>query len=465
MKTNNVVAFDDIPNMPHTCSKDYESEAPPEWATESIPDENDPVMYVPEGMSPEDVNRNIFVKKEAESSELKEYLKKYCDEGNEIELCPSTNEFGLENDVNFFPDIMSGVAGDFAELYGKHFESPKQFFYMAFLTCLGSFLPLTLKTSTKTQPRLYTLLLGQSGDSRKSTAIKQTSSLFRDAVSDFGFSKGVNSAEGLQAVLKKHPSLLLSFDEMKLFVDKCKIQGSVLLSCVNSLYEDNEYHSATKTTQMEIEDAHLSLLCASTIDTYEKTWDSQFTAIGFNNRQCIVPGDGERKFAFPDIVPELERSYIMKRIKGIREIVGDGLEMGYSKAARDRYSEWYFARPKAQSARTEGMAERFMMLIAINDCKTVIDEGIVDRATKLVDWQMAVRKKYDPVDADSIVAKLEERVRRSLRAGPKKKRQVEQDTHARREGVWMLDQALNNLIRNEEIVYDRKTKMYSRIVE
>ena len=69
MKTNNVVAFDDIPNMPHTCSKDYESEAPPEWATESVPDEDDPVMYVPEGMSAEDLKPDMFLSKKTASSE------------------------------------------------------------------------------------------------------------------------------------------------------------------------------------------------------------------------------------------------------------------------------------------------------------------------------------------------------------------------------------------------------------
>ena len=32
-----------------------------------------------------------------------------------------------------FPKVLSGVAGDFAELYSSYLEAPKQFFFMGFL--------------------------------------------------------------------------------------------------------------------------------------------------------------------------------------------------------------------------------------------------------------------------------------------------------------------------------------------
>ena len=65
-------------------------------------------------------------------------------------------EFSLENDPLIFPDIMTGVAGDFARIYSRHLESPKHFFYLSFLTCLGSILStrLTLNCELLPQPRL-----------------------------------------------------------------------------------------------------------------------------------------------------------------------------------------------------------------------------------------------------------------------------------------------------------------------
>ena len=69
-----------------------------------------------------------------------------------------------EDELNF-PNIMSGVAGDFANLYSNYLEPPHQFFYMSFLTCLGSILAdrLTLASEISQQPRLYVLLLSPAG--------------------------------------------------------------------------------------------------------------------------------------------------------------------------------------------------------------------------------------------------------------------------------------------------------------
>ena len=100
---------------------------------------------------------------------------------------------------------MSGAAGNFAEVYGSILETPKEFLFMSYLTCLGTVLAkkLTLSSEISPQPRLYTLLLGQSADERKSTALNKTISHFKDAIPSFEVSWGVGSAEGLQKRLEK----------------------------------------------------------------------------------------------------------------------------------------------------------------------------------------------------------------------------------------------------------------------
>ena len=72
--------------------------------------------------------------------------------------------------------VMSGIAGDFARIYGEHLEPPDHFFYMSYLTILGLYLSdrLFLNSQRKPPPRLYTILLGESGDTRKSTAMEET---------------------------------------------------------------------------------------------------------------------------------------------------------------------------------------------------------------------------------------------------------------------------------------------------
>ena len=173
--------------------------------------------------------------------------------------------------LEFPSSSMAGVAGEFAELYSSYLEVPPHFFYMAFLTCLGTVVAdrLTLASEIKPQPRLYVILLGESADDRKSTALIKVIEFFQEAIEDFHVCLGVGSAEGLQEELKESSQLLLCFDEFKQFVNKCKIQGSTLLPCVNSLFEMNHYQSRTKKRNVKLENVHLSFLAASTIATYE----------------------------------------------------------------------------------------------------------------------------------------------------------------------------------------------------
>jgi hypothetical protein len=339
---------------------------------------------------------------------------------------------------------------------------------MAFLVCLGIILAgrLTLNSEIAPQPRLYVVLLGESADDRKSTALIKTTEFFREAVQGgFHICYGVGSAEGLQKRMEENANLLLCFDEFKQFIGKCKIDSSVLLPCVNTLFESNRYESRTKTTDIKLEGVYLSLLAASTIQTYENTWTSQFTDIGFNNRLFLVPGSGEKKFSFPAKVPDREKSLLKYRLAEILRLVGeDGLELEITPEARSLYHKWYMGLERSiHTKRLDTYALRLMPLLAVNALKEEVDEGIVKKAIALCDWQLEVRRLHDPIDAENTTAKMEEKIRRQLRNGPKTEREMKQRTNANRQGLWFFSMALNNLRNANEITWDRKTKRWKQV--
>jgi len=201
---------------------------------------------------------------------------------------------------------------------------------MAFLTALGSALAnrLTLSSELSPQPRLYTIVLGESADVRKSTVIKKVVEFFQAAAPrddidivlpgvGFDVSWGVGSAEGLQKKFDDNgtPRILLCLDEFRQFVSKCRIEASVLLPCVNTLFENNCYDNQTKKSRISLRNAHLSILAASTTDTFNQIWTSAFTAIGFNNRLFIVPGEGKRKYPVPSKIPEENKNRLIEQLK------------------------------------------------------------------------------------------------------------------------------------------------------
>ena len=274
--------------------------------------------------------------------------------------------------------------------------------------------------------------------------------------------RGVNSAEGLQKILKKNQhGLLLSLDEFKQFVSKCKIDSSVLLPCVNTLFESNHYESRTKSTEIKLEDAHLSLLTASTVQTYEGTWHPSFTDIGFNNRLFIVPGTAKRKHSFPAKVSVTKKAILSEELDKILKHVGGYMELNITKLARDIYHDWYMSlEGSVHAKRLDTYAMRLMALVAVNDCKNEVDEETVRKVIRLCNWQLEVRKIHDPIDADNGIAKMEEKIRRQLKGSALKDAQLKQRVNANRAGLWFYDTAMKNLKKAGEIGRNKKKRWF-----
>jgi len=375
-------------------------------------------------------------------------------------------EFGDLSEGDNFPDVMTSVAGEFAETYASYLEVPKHFLYMSFITCLGSILAdrVRLASELSTQPRLYTILLGESADDRKSTALIKVVKFFQDIIDEFSVCWGVGSAEGLQMRLKKDSSLLLALDEFKGLINKCKIEASVLLPCVNSLFEMNLYEAHTKNSSIKIENAYLSILAASTVQTWERVWTPSFTDIGFYNRLWLVPGTGKRKFSLPAKIPQEKKQALRNGIVDILKSVGQGMELDLTDEAKTVYQTWYLDLEQSIHAkRLDTYSMRLMPLLAINEFKDKIDKETVEKVIALANWQLEVRRLHDPVDAENNVAKLEERIRRSLVSGPKSDRELKQSTNANRIGLWYYGMAINNLRKANEIIWDKNRKLWTLI--
>ena len=111
--------------------------------------------------------------------------------------------------------------------------------------------------------------------------------------------------------------------------------------------------------------------------------------------------------------------------------------------------------------RIDTYAMRFMSLLAVNELKTEIDIDIVQKVCKLMRWQLAVRKEYDPVDCDNKMAGMEEKIRRALLNGPLSESKLKRAVHYSRLGLWFYNKAVGNLQGSKEIVYNKDSKLWS----
>jgi hypothetical protein len=207
-------------------------------------------------------------------------------------------------DLSFPLHAATGVIADFAHQFADGTEVPEEFYFIAGLAMFGAACSpeLTVDIGMEIDTRFYTVLLGDSYSVKKSTAMRNTIDFFSSLTTrPLHVIHGVGSAEGLARELIGSPRLVLAHDELRSFLDKTKVQSSVLLPMATSLFESHDWDNVTKEKEkcVSVRNAHLSLISCCTTATYENMWSQEAIAIGFPNRLLLVNADAKPKVAWP----------------------------------------------------------------------------------------------------------------------------------------------------------------------
>lgn len=362
-----------------------------------------------------------------------------------------------------FPEeAIVGSLGLYAKAMAEGTEVPTEFHFAAGLTFLGALCgaKLSIHAKLEAEARLFTVLLGESGEAHKSTAIVRGKRFFEELQTElFGpvhfpiaVVEGTGSAEGLARVFASTPNIVLCYDELKALIDKSKVQASVLLPMVTSLFEKTSWANYTKDKPIEVPDAHLSLLGGCTLDTYESMWTPDALNIGLTNRLFTVMADRRTRIAWPEsgagaATLQEARKQIIAQLKKLP------LKLDIAREAKARWERWYTELPSSvHTKRLDAIGVRLLMLFALMTDKEAIDLETVENVIKVLDYELAVRTVTDPIDADGSVARMEQNIRRQLTTlGPLTKNQLKQRTNANRSGLWVFETALKNLIAAPEI--------------
>jgi len=385
-------------------------------------------------------------------------------------------EGGGDHELIQFPEeVISGLARDFVRLYAEHTEVPPSFLFITFLTYLGHMLAyqVRIRSTLEVPPRVYAVLIGPSSDGRKSTALNLVDRFYRETFCDgLKIHYGLGSAEGLAQELEgendEPVALLLHLDELKLLVDKCSQKGSIALPLITSLFERTEFDNITKGHRIRLRNAHLSLASACTVETFQTMWRPQFTDIGLVNRLFLVHGSATKRIFLPRPVPEEGKRSVQRELATLVGAINQvykthgTLPFDLTSEAERVFQDWYVRLDRSiHTRRLETYALRFALLFALNEGDTrIVSAEIAEKIIKLMEYELAVRNLYDPVDADDRIAAMEERIRRALSRRPMPESELKKHTNARRYGLWAFNAAKRNLIEAGEITFSSAKKRY-----
>jgi len=377
-----------------------------------------------------------------------------------------------------------GLGRDFANFYSQYLESPRSFLYFGFLTYYGALASryITLDSALDVQPRLYTVLIGESGSTRKSTAILKTKDFFAPLIAmqppetpPLFCLDGLGSAEGLAEQINKHVlsgrdprsvPFIICYDELRAFVMKAQIRSSVLLEMMNTFFETGSFGNVVTSKAdgsggiVQVHDASVSLLGASTLETYASMFDQAFLTIGFPNRLWAVRDRTSKSLSLPPAIPADHVSALRQRVaESIRKLHDAYAKNGHHAVAypitpdaRTIFDEWYQTRgDSVLVTRLDTYGHRLALLLTAITGKKEVDAEIMHGVVSLLRWQLAVRVECDPIDADSNIAKVEEKIRRALDRGGLADADLKKKCNASRCGTYMWGTALKNLSNAGEI--------------
>jgi hypothetical protein len=362
-----------------------------------------------------------------------------------------------------FPDhIICGLAKEFVDLYTPIREVPPQFLWLAFITYLGNSISRFVRLNIDySEPRLFGVAIGRSARTKKSTGNNLARDFFRRIHgNNQHVVEGFGSAEGLLTDLANHAGVptLIHLDEINILAQKTSIDGSVGISALHKLFEDHDYdHTLAQNKGYKVRDAHLSLLGASTLDDFWKTWKGRHADAGFFSRLFLVGAErSEKRIPRPIPADAAKRQALVDRTKDLLA----RLEAGYkanngtsveypldaeAEAVWDRFYDSFGEGKEWDRIDTYGF--RLMVILTVLKGNQTITEAVANHVVELLKYQVEVRHIVQPVIADNAVAEMEQLILRSLPTSGQaiSRRTLYRKTHADRKGLSVFNRAIENL--------------------
>lgn len=377
-----------------------------------------------------------------------------------------------------------GVIGDIAHAIDEVSESPLAYLFHSAITAFSIFAcgNTTLRINVPVKPIMYTVLLGHSSASRKSLAMKQVIDFFTDSIGERFEDRTYKGFFGSgEAILRKLVMLgetdprnmavaLWNVDEFEEVISRSTMEHSVMAPLMQSLYEDNVFEYMTSSKHIKVKNAYLSVLSASTIDTFSSLWEKRLTEGGFLNRLWLVAPQQAKRITLPrDLGGEVDglredlRKLIFEIESGVPEIAVNGRpavktefkqSIPFTPAAEHLWGEFYhdllpemaFEAEEA-SRRLESYALRFALLMALSRREFAgVSADTIARVIDLIKYEFRVRQVLKPIDAKSDTARIEQMILRELSyRKTANKRDLYRYVNAHRLGAGLYEKGLDNL--------------------
>jgi hypothetical protein len=378
---------------------------------------------------------------------------------------------------------------EFAEACGKGNVIPREFFIESLKSVVGAVCGhrITFENG-KQSGRFYTVLIGPAGTGKTTAATWAVNALlgtglvyntdgppkFRNigCFADGGFGSSV----GLIEAFCDHPRILQFYDELAVPIEKFAIAGSGrgFMGMLCALYESTlpPSHRIKKTKHTPAE-AYASMLGCST----PEKWEAMFSKTGaeesgFFQRLNLIASENT------DTVPMIREPELdavrQKLIAKIEPLENQVVEIVTTPEADKVFSDWHedlAARTGQDSTDVTGRLNVLVQRNALHlawllappasgselnavagglgvrqTLRSTLDADIMQRAIRLADWELEIRRQYRPVIGNNDWAVVENLIKKNMQKYKAISRSaLYHCIHGERYGLKMFSQSIVNL--------------------
>lgn len=377
------------------------------------------------------------------------------------------------------PDsIFSGWVGEYVALMEPTTEAPRAFHLGIGLTTAGALVGRHVHTvygSDPLYPNLYTLIVGQSGRTRKDTAIRRAITMLRQnlTVGSSTINHGVNiatdvgSSVALINELKEAPNTLLYLTEFSRIMGNARRKGSetILPTLMEAFDTPFIIQNKSMGNPISAEFPFLSIISATQPEILSGLMTSDDLHSGFANRWLFVCGNpASEGIADPPVLDRTVATALFHEFWLARCKYEMGRGITLDRAATDWWRNWYLKdfRHISESPEEDAMRARHAVLIrkialiyAIGDGATHIRVSDLERGTAFVEWSWAHVQRMLGTWGRSIEGQIESKIIMALeRKGPMKRRELQMATNSRKWSGSDFAKAFDNMVKNQLLVVD-----------
>jgi hypothetical protein len=347
---------------------------------------------------------------------------------------------------------------------------PVEYLFADLITAFGCACKGHLYMDTGEEPaaaRLYTVIVDDSskGKSRSGRIVIR---FFKDilnrplSIGDFFVIDGAGSDRYLFRKLEEQRDVMMRLDELDGFMSKSRIEGSSLLQAVTTLFSETEFHSGTKTDEIDINEGRLSLRAGCTSQTFDTVASGAAMRLGFLNRLWIIKAG-----PFPLLGTRDEEKLNRLRERVLDVIPSKETTIPFTPDAAEIFESWRSSLPLSEATRRlDEIAYRIIPILAVTSYRAVADRELVEYVIRLMLRQYEHRLTVFPVEGKNQTAMMENKIRRVMsRYGRLSLPELRNKTRATDEGEFCFSNALKNVISTGEVCLEGRQVLWIGQVE